>query len=464
MNISFLREAYPDLPDDHGFYNELIKWDQIYRGHPEWEYVRKAGLWASAHSTRKMNMLSTGKVLCDELAHKIFAEQCEITIDDEEYQAYVDKLLDDEGFWDNMPTFLANAFATGSSIMREYIDHGQIKLNYISGMNFYPAEWDNKTIYGGVFMTTEKKGKNFYTLFERQYKSGRVEYRLFKSNSTAALGTEVPVTELYQFDKTPEAGVPLFQYYKPAFANNIVDDIPMGVSAYANAIDTLHALDVAFDSFAREFILGRKRIIVPSSCIRTVVDPDTGAIERYFDTDDEVYQALKCDEEKDLHIQDNTVELRVEQHVDAINALLNILCFQVGLSAGSLSFDRAEGMKTATEVISQEEKTSVLVKNQKNLLVETVQAVCTAVIKLACSMGELKERDFEVTVKFKDSIVIDDNTMIDNNIKLVAAGLKSKLSAVMEVLKCDENTAMAEIERINKENATVQDGAFGDNF
>jgi hypothetical protein len=54
--------------------------------------------------------------------------------------------------------------------------------------------------------------------------------------------------------------------------------------------------------------------------------------------------------------------------------------------------------------------------------------------------------------------------MIDNNIKLVAAGLKSKLSAVMEVLKCDENTAMAEIERINKENATVQDGAFGDDF
>ena len=240
--------------------------------------------------------------------------------------------------------------------------------------------------------------------------------------------------------------------------------MPLGISVYANAIDTLHALDIAFDSFVREFILGRKRIIVPSSCIRTVVDPETGAVRRYFDTDDEVYQALKCDDDKDLKINDNTVELRVDEHVKAINALLNILCFQVGLSAGSLSFDRAAGMKTATEVISQDIKTSTLIKNQKNLLVETIQAVCTAVLKLAFALGELHEHDFGITVKFADSIVIDDITMIENNIKLVAAGLKSKLSAICEILGCDEATAQVEIERINRENATVSDGAFGSDF
>ena len=40
---------------------------------------------------------------------------------------------------------------------------------------------------------------------------------------------------------------------------------------------------------------------------------------------------------------------------------------------------------------------------------------------------------------------------IDNNIKLVQAGLKSKLSAIMDVLKCDEKTALKEIEQINKD-------------
>ena len=38
-----------------------------------------------------------------------------------------------------------------------------------------------------------------------------------------------------------------------------------------------------------------------------------------------------------------------------------------------------------------------------------------------------------------------------NNINLVNAGLKSKVSAVMDVLKCDEETARRELERISEE-------------
>ena len=46
---------------------------------------------------------------------------------------------------------------------------------------------------------------------------------------------------------------------------------------------------------------------------------------------------------------------------------------------------------------------------------------------------------------------IDDNTLIDNNIKLVSAGLKSKIKAIMEVQKCDEATAREELARMSEE-------------
>lgn len=46
-----------------------------------------------------------------------------------------------------------------------------------------------------------------------------------------------------------------------------------------------------------------------------------------------------------------------------------------------------------------------------------------------------------MTVDFDDSIIEDTNTTIDRNIKLVQAGLRSKLSAIMEINKCDEATA-----------------------
>ena len=41
--------------------------------------------------------------------------------------------------------------------------------------------------------------------------------------------------------------------------------------------------------------------------------------------------------------------------------------------------------------------------------------------------------------------------LIDNNIKLVSAGLQSKAEAIMEIFKCDEETALKKIKRIAKE-------------
>ena len=257
--------------------------------------------------------------------------------------------------------------------------------------------------------------------------------------------------------------VPAFQYWKPDISNNQQTTLPLGVSIYANCIDTLKALDTVFDSFVREYILGKKRIIVPSSCIRTVVDPESGKSTSYFDTDDEVYQALKCDEDRDLKITDNTTVLRVQDHVNGINALLNILCSQVGLSAGALSFDQSKGMKTATEVVSENSKTAQTMKANKNLLVEFIEGMIKAVLELAVYSGELPKKEYSLSVAFKDNVIIDDNTLIENNINLVAAGLKSKVSAVMEIMKCDEATARAELEKIKQENSEMI-SAEGENF
>ena len=158
-----------------------------------------------------------------------------------------------------------------------------------------------------------------------------------------------------------------------------------------------------------------------------------------------------CDYLENLKITDNTVSLRIDEHVSAINALLNILCFQVGLSAGTLSFDAVQGMKTATEVISQDSKTARTIKNNKNLISESIESVVHAFISSGIQLGFIKKKKYSVTVGWNDNIIIDDNTLIDNNIKLVQAGLKSKLRAIMDIQKCDEKTALEELERISKE-------------
>ncbi len=451
MDLTMYRQAWNDLPYDDGFFEMMMVWKNIYSGSPPWKVVKRAGLQRGR--SRNMSLMNTAKLLCDEFSNKVFAEQVEITTGNDTYDDWLKDFLDREGFWKNIPQFLSRAFAVGGGCIKEYIGEGKVKLNYINGDFFYPSQWDNRHITGGVFGTVTVRDKKYYTYLERHsFTDGTVttERKLYRSDVEGLLGTEVSVAELYELDEAPVTDFPCFQYYKPNISNNL-SDLPLGISCFANCTDTLRALDVAFDSFGREFILGRKRIIVPSSCIRTVVNPDTGAVEKYFDTDDEVYQAMQCDEDKDLHIQDNTVVLRVEEHVRAINTLLNILCMQTGLSAGTFSFDMQQGMKTATEVISQESKTAMTVKCHKNLLVETIEGMCRAAFALAQVTGELPAQEYDLAVGFKDSIIIDDNQMIENNINLVNAGLKSKITAIMEIMRCDEETAQAELERVSGE-------------
>jgi A118 family predicted phage portal protein len=463
--ISDVKTAFPDVkvPDLESYYADVIGGcKNIFSGMPEWRNVKRTGLYKSG--MRKMSLLNVSKTVCDEFAKLTFSEKTEIMISDNAVQKYVDKVLRSNGFYKNMTDFLSYAYALGGGVIKCYASDGEAVLDFLHADQFVPAEYSNRRITGGVFRSVTYDGRFYYTLFEK-YSGGTAEYKLYRSGDKVSIGTECSLGELYE-NMPPSVNygsdVPMFAYFRPAVTNNISGNV-LGLSVFANSVDTLRSLDIAFDSFSREFVLGKKRIIVPSSCIRTVVDPDTAAVKRYFDADDEVYQALSCDEDRDLKITDNTMSIRVSEHVDSINALLNILCFQVGLSAGHLSFDGSQGLKTATEIISENSKTFRTAKDHKNQLEEFLIDMVYAISAVGNYLGQcpMLSEDAEVSVSFADSIIEDDNTIIDNNIKLVQAGLKSKLSAVMEIMKCDEDTARKELELIDEENsAVVDDEAF----
>lgn len=462
--IADAKKAFPDIafPESDKFYSDVIYvCRDIYCGSPGWRTVKKSGLYSGG--LRDMSLINAAKVLCDELTALTFSERTSVIISDNAINDYVNRVLDDNGFYENMPQFLSCAYAMGGGAIKCYIANGKTVLDYLRADCFVPSEYNNRRITGGVFRSVSFVKGFYYTLFEH-YSTGRVEHKLFRSGSKDTLGTECPLSELYDIPESTDyhTDVPMFSYFRPAVSNNL-DDGCLGLSVFANSTDTLKALDVAFDSFSREFVLGRKRIIVPSACVRTVVDPDSGEVRRFFDADDEVYQAMKCDEEKDLKIVDNTMSIRVSEHVESINALLDTLCFQCGLSEGYLSFSGRGGIKTATEVIAENSKTFRTAKSHKNLLEEFLIDTVRAITAAGNFLGECPELsdDTEICVSFADDVIEDDASIIDNNIKLVQAGLKSKLSAIMDIMKCDEDTARQELDRINSEETAVIDaGTF----
>ncbi len=456
--VSEAAKAFPDtrIPDEEEYYRSVISsCAEIYGGEPPWAYVKRSGLYGKGE--RRMSMMGCAKVLCDSLAALTFSSQADIYCADHAQQAIADRVLQENGFWENMPGFFSRAYALGGGALKVFADGGKICVDYVPADCFIPLGGFCGSIKEGVFRSRFFKGGKAYTLLEKHGmgENGVTVERALFSSKGGFPGERIPVEEIFgglsEHSEYEGINEPMFGYFRPAGANNLADGSMLGLGCFANCTDTLKALDIAFDSFSREFILGRKRIIVPSSCIRTVVDPDTGRISRYFDTDDEVYQALKCDEEKDLKISDNTCELRVSEHVDAINALLDILCFQTGLSSGTLSFTSSGGLKTAAEVKSMETRTEITMQQNRCLAAELIEKTVRSIIRCGMLCGELPWSDISVRVAFSDKQTVDRSEIIEQNINLVRSGLKSRLSAVMAVLDCSEQDAAAEIEKIKKE-------------
>ena len=476
------------------YYFGIFLWKYLYKGfYSPWHRIL-APTVADPRHKRTMDRMDTAKAICAELAGLVWSEQCEVHVsqegEEQPLEEFVHDVLAKNGFWTKMQEHIEQVLALGGGAIKVWYDEkhdsagnvvpgsGGIRLGFCQADQFVPTEWDNAQVTGGVFISREAKGGYYFTRLEwhkwdgltyyisnEAYRAERKENQNPESiESQDILGFRYPLSEIYPFlnEETALQGLTtsLFAYYRTAAANNIDDNSPLGVSIYANALSTLKALDICYDSFIREFSLGKKRIIVPAQCLRTVVDPQTGELRRYFDATDEAFVALATDDSDALKIQDNSVALRVDEHERAINALLSILCLQVGFSAGTFTFDRAQGLKTATEVISENSKTYKTIKGQQLQVKLAIAKIIDGIIQVAqlydvqwkgYSIRALASRGWETKVVFDDSILQDRQTNINEGILLTSNGLMSKKRFLMEKLGYTEEEATKELAEIASE-------------
>lgn len=481
------------------YYFGIFPWKYIYRGYYKpWHRIDSPTI-KDPRNKRDLERMDAAKAACAELAGLIWSEQCEVHVsqgdgEEQPLDDFVHDILAKNGFWTKMQEHIEQALALGGGAIKVWYEEqrdtngnvipgsGEIKLGFCMADQFVPTAWDNARVTEGVFISRQAKGGYYYTRLEWHKWDGLtywVTNELYRSEKKDAqdpqatepqdiLGFRYPLNTIYPLlsEATPLEGLSgsLFAYYRTAQANNLDDNSPLGVSIYANAMSTLKALDICYDSFIREFVLGKKRIIVPAQCINTVIDPTTNEMRRYFDATSEIYEALPTDNPDALKISDNTVELRVEEHISAINAFLSILCLQLGFSAGTFTFDRAQGLKTATEVISENSKTYKTIKGHQLQVKMAINQIVDAIIQVASlydvqwkgkSIRALAAKPWESKVVFDDSILQDRQTNVNEGILLCGNGLMSKKRFLVETLGMTEDEALRELEEIKNEGSVT---------
>lgn len=447
---------HKDIYVNEEMYQSIDKWRCLYKGY--WEGMHDVEYFTieNGKSVRRMHTLNMPKTVSEEMASLVFNEKCNISIttkgnegaEEDLLDTFIHEVLKQNKFNKLFQDYLEYSFAFGGMVIKPYVEDNQIKLSFITADCFIPITYSNEAITEGVFINEWRKGKNKYThlewhLWEKETYIIRNE--VYKSENGNDLGIKIPIKTVYPNleEEVEIVGLsrPLFAYFKPNIANNIDTQSPLGISLFANAIDTLKAIDTAFDSFEREFRLGKKRIIVPSYAIKTVIDPQTGEVKRYFDANDEAYESFTFDEQDGNGMQDISMELRVEEHVAAINAMLNIYAMQTGFSAGTFSFD-GESMKTATEVVSENSKTFKSKKAHETVIEASLQELIHSILELSELYGIFNAPDdYDIVVGFDDSIVEDKAAELTSLIQEITNGLTPKKRAIMKYHDLTEDEA-----------------------
>ncbi|WP_180233363.1 phage portal protein [Bacillus thuringiensis] len=456
---------YSDSQEKHAA--RIEKWKCLYAGHLKEIHTVKIPTSSNPNKTRKMLTLNIPKLVSNKLARLIFNEKCEISYSDIKYGERIDELLNKHHFDREFQKHLEYGLALGGLVAKVYADDGELKYTFVNADSFVITDWDQYGITGAVFLDQTYKNGEYYTLFEshqlnRRKRAYTVSNRLYKSKTSNEIGVEVPLNEIYSdlerditFNKVDK---PFFAYFKPNTANNIDLNSPFGISVYANAIDACKATDEAFDSFNREIRLGKKRIIAPVQALKTSTDIN-GDTTQYFDVEDEVFVFMKLGlDAEGEQIKDVTSELRIQEHIDAVNAGLQHISMLVGLSPGTFTFT-ATGLKTATEVISENDETFKTKQSHEIMVEEFIKDLIHAIITL----GGIVEpqtftkppQDFSVTITFDDSIAESKETKLNNIVTQVTNGFMSKLEAIMELRGLEEKEAVQVLEQIQKENRTI---------
>lgn len=455
-------------PEVTGADDNIMRWWEIYRCKAPWlsyDYVTAGG----KKKNRIRLSLNMPKVLCSEMAGLVLAEPP--TVD---AGKLVENLIDKESLWKNLRKSTEWAGATGGQVLKVLVSsvgEGEAKkntlsLDFIKAQSFIPLAWDNTEVLEGSFVDRRIIGKRALVRVETHKRAKEGGYTITQKVFDEATGLEVA---LDQFDPNlePETAIPkeitlpLFVYIPNPEANNIEPESPLGISLYGNSLDTLKAIDTAFDAMHMDVVLGKPRVALPGTVMRGYYDQD-GKKCQGFDPDEEVYLRLEGDDADKMKPVNLSNELHPDQYTMAINTNLKLLAMQTGFDAGYFSFD-GESVKTATEVISDNSHTFKTMQAFRENLSEGLIKLFRVINELGAFYGiKGADKSKAPTIQWDDSVIEDRNSKAAYWTDLFNNKLVDRSTALQKVHGIDKAAADAMAAAIAKETATVtSDSLFG---
>ncbi len=403
--------------------NALELWTRMYENDAPWVTSSVYG----SGTTEETYSMGLAAAIAGEIARSVtiemeaeFSGSARATWLDEQFARVMDKLRHQVEF----------GCAKGGLIFKPYISGDQLAVDFVQADQFYPVAFDaDGGITQVVFVDQRRKGNDWYTRLEYHNMTDQgcqIINRAFKSSNQDTLGQKVQLDSIDAWAEIEEEALitgvdkPLYAYFRYPLANNIDSDSPLGVSCYSRAVDLIKQADIQWSNLLWEFEAGKTAIFVD---------------ELAFGRDSEgrarlphkrLYRALETGAVDNSLFQGWSPNLREQNILSGLDAILKRIEYATGLAYGTLS-DPNTVDKTATEIKISKQRTYATIVDTQKALESALSDLLYAMDVWATIGGLAPSGGYEVAFQFDDSVVVDRDMQFQQDLRLVAQGLMSKL-------------------------------------
>ena len=415
-----LKELGWSVPADLDLEARLSTWRSWYEGEVPRFHRYRVYNGVSRQTCRRAG-LGMAKKVCEDWASLLMNERVRIRAAGVREQAFLERVWEENRFFLEMNRLQERKAALGTAACVPRLSEGRLRIDCLDAEGILPLSWENGEVTDCAFAAGLREAGQellYLQIHHRVRGLYEIENRFFRLHGGRAEALPPPagVPETVRTGRATRG----FVLDRMNIVNNLDPASPMGLSVFANALDQLRGVDVAYDSYLNEFILGKKRIMVKPEATK---DLDGAPL---FDPDELAFYILPEDSSNGSLIREIDMSLRTREHHEGIQDMLNLLAVKCGLGEQFYRFDRGR-VFTATQVISENTALYRSVRRHELLLEAALKELSRILLRLGndwCG-GDFDE-ETALQVDFDDSILEDRGRDFERDLRLLERNVITK--------------------------------------
>lgn len=320
-------------------------------------------------------------------------------------------------FFYHLREYIEYGCALGGEIFKPYVSGDKVMIDAVQADCFFPTAFDTSgRMTGAVFTQQILRGNKIYTRVESHefIKDHEIiRNKAFVSGTNAALGQEISLSSIPEWAETvPELTIsqidrPLFAYFKIPLANNKERCSPLGVSVFANAVQSIRDANEQYKRLMWEYDGGQLAIDVAANAIRRGQDGSLLMDKR----EQRLYRrSLETSVANGDFYHAFAPSLWDGSYLSGLDSILKKVEFQSNLAFGTFS-DPSSTEKTATEIKISKQRSFAAVADIQSSLENAIEDLIYSIDKLATLYGLAPSGQYETSYHWHDSVLQDEDTL-----------------------------------------------------